>query len=687
MLEVGTLLGNRYEIIKKIGAGGMSVVYKAKCQKLNRFVAIKVLREEFANDDTFVTKFRVEAQAAASLSHPNIINVFDVGSDNGTHYIVMELIEGETLQQYIRMNGPLSSKETLEIGIKIARALKVAHANKIVHRDIKPQNIIISHKGDVKVTDFGIARAASTSTITSSANAIGSVHYFSPEQARGGYVDEKSDLYSLGITMYEMVTNTVPFQAESPVTVAIQHIKEEFPRPSSVNNQVTESLEAIIMKATLKKPERRYETANEIIDDMKKALEDPNNTFVEMVDAMDSPTINITGDDLRKIKEETADFEITSIDHDELETEEDSRKNDKVVVISAVVTSLIIIGFLVYAAMNIIGAVDPNEPAVVISNVQVPDLKGDSFEKAKQQLSDIGLGIKKVSEQYADTYDEGVIVEQVQSASTMLKQGDVVEVVVSLGEEKIDVPSVINEDYEAAKATLIEKDLKVEIITTYDDNVQAGYVINQSPSASTKVIRGETITLMVSNGKEDSKIIVPKVKDLTESEAIAKLSNVGLVLGKINPYYHDTVEEGYVIAQTVEAGSEVKAGYVVDLAVSLGPDPNKGDDVNIETPELELEPGDGDNENNNNETDNEDSTDDLKSQTIVIPNLLGDDLESGQLTVVLKFEDEVDLVPIFNEQVTQESFPIEVPAKGKGKATVLIYLEGKLVRQDPVSFE
>lgn len=692
MLEAGTLLGERYEIIEKVGAGGMSVVYKAQCHKLKRYVAIKVLREEFAGDDTFVSKFRVEAQAAASLSHPNIINVFDVGSDNDVHYIVMEFVEGETLQQYVRDKGPLTSKETLEIGIKIAKALKVAHANKIVHRDIKPQNIIISPNGDVKVTDFGIARAASTSTITSSANAIGSVHYFSPEQARGGFVDEKSDLYSLGITMYEMVTNRVPFQAESPVAVAIQHIKEDCPSPKLINERVTESLEAIIMKATLKKPERRYQTAIEIIDDMKKSLKEPHENFVRMQEEVpvDSPTINITGDDLVKIKEETSDFHDTFFEREPSEFQDIENKDnrgDKWVVMSAVATSLVIIGLLVFSAFRIMGNADENERTSTLVNntVVMPDLKGEGFDAAREVLAGKGMEIKKSGEEYSDTYAIGAIVSQSIQEGKTVEKGVTVEVVLSLGEEKLKAPSALNMSMEEAKAMLVKEQFKVEVITANDDIAPVGSVIQQEPKVGEPIEHGDTVKLMVSSGPKDKKVIMPNLKKLTESQAREKLAGVGLAIGNVNNYYNNEVAEGLIFTQTVAAGSEVARNYTVDIGISKGkqpeaevqPESEESSDTGEETTVVDTEPAE-------NNTDTEDNTS-SKGITYVLPVSLLGDLEEGYVVVGVKTDDDIQY--IHQNQMKKSDFPYELRIEGSGTATVQVHINGKLVSEDPISFQ
>jgi serine/threonine-protein kinase len=305
MLQIGTIIADRYEVIDTVGSGGMSVVYKALDHRLNRNVAIKVLKEEFSNDKTFVSKFRVEAQSAAGLSHPNIVNVFDVGDVGDIHYIVMELVEGITLKEYIQRKGHLSVSETVNFTLQIASGIEVAHDNHIIHRDIKPQNIIVSPSGILKVMDFGIAKAATSATISS--NAIGSVHYISPEQARGGFCDERSDIYSLGITMYEMITGRVPFEGDNNVAVALMHIQNEMIPPTEYYPDILPSLEKVIFKCTEKKPERRYLTANALIADLRRVEADPTGSFVKTVALSDNaPTRAMTDDELSAIKSATA---------------------------------------------------------------------------------------------------------------------------------------------------------------------------------------------------------------------------------------------------------------------------------------------------------------------------------------------------------------------------------------------
>ncbi len=681
LIKIGMILGNRYEIMEKIGAGGMSIVYKAKCHKLNRYVAVKILRQEFLNDETFVTRFRVEAQAAASLTHPNIINVFDVGSDENIHYIVMEYIEGVTIKEYIRQKGePLSSKETIEIALKIAEALRVSHANKIVHRDIKPQNIIISNNKDVKVTDFGIARATTSNTITTNASAIGSVHYFSPEQARGGYVDDKSDLYSLGITMYEMVTNTLPFQAESPVSVAIQHIKEELPKPSSINEKIWSNLEAIILKATQKKPERRYQKADEIIEDMKKALQNPSShDFVELIDINDSPTINMSTKDMLQIKEESMNYKQESNENPvNVNNNSKSKDNDKIIIISAILTSFIIIGVLLFAGFKIINSAN-HEPAVT-TPIELPNLAGKEVEEARIILEDLGIELKIAEEkQDSKIYEEGLIISQTPETTLIPEEGSIVEVVISKGYELKKVPNVVGKEYEEAIEMIEDLNVVAKMDMEYHDDIPIGNVISQNPSQGEELGEDKEVTIIVSQGIEEQLVMVPKVTGLTVSQASTKLTDEGLNVGNVIEIYHDEVEEGKVIFQTYEAGIEVEKGKAVDLNVSKGIDPEKV------TEEEANSNNDNDNDNTGNDNPDLTNTDELVSKNIVITDLLSSDVEEGKLTIIM--QDSINKEVIFNDHVDHDIFPLTITVKGKDKATIQVRLDNILIQEDPIIFD
>lgn len=561
MLQPGIMLNDRYEIIKKIGSGGMSDVYQAKCCKLNRSVAIKVLKEEFRIDDNFVSKFKVEAQSAASLSHHNIVNVYDVGYDSNIYYIVMEYVEGITLKELIQERGSITPEETIHLAIQIASGIEHAHKNHIIHRDIKPQNIIISKGGIAKVTDFGIARAANSSTI-SAVNVMGSVHYLSPEQARGGYVDEKSDIYSLGITMYEMVTGKVPFEGENNVSVALLHIQEEIEKPSILKPETPQSLEDIILKSTQKKSELRYDDMSELISDLNKSIDSPEGDFVKINDNSNAHTIYISDDDVKKIRK-------ASKSKDELE-EKNKLFNfsnplvEKLIISSGVILALIIVGVITFASIQFFR--DKFEP----NDVEVPKLVGMTEEDASKELSEINLVLDPVRHEYNNEYEKGVIINQLPEEDTIVNEESKINVVISNGVQKFKVPDVTNIRFNIAEKTLIDENLTVERELEYSDVVPMGVVIRQYPKKGEELDKGDTVVIVVSNGKRRELTTVPSLKGLKEEEVEQKLKENDLELGNITYVESEQYEKGQVISQTVQPGEEVEIDYIIDIAVSKG---------------------------------------------------------------------------------------------------------------------
>lgn len=570
MLNPGMILSNRYEIIELIGTGGMSEVYKAKCHVLNRYVAIKVLKPEFSSDVNFVTKFRIEAQSAAGLSHPNIVNVYDVGEDNGIYYIVMELVEGITLKEYIQKKGRLLPEQAIDFSIQIAQGLEVAHQNHTIHRDIKPQNIIVSKNGGIKVTDFGIARAASSNTMT--ANAMGSVHYISPEQARGGFSDERSDIYSLGITMYEMVTGHVPFEGENNVAVALMHIQGEMVSPREYYPDIPTSLEKIILKCTQKKAERRYLTASALIADLKRVQANPDIDCVVVPPVVpNSPTVEITSDEMKAIKEgrqmneapvveETPSSvverpDITPIippskfdnlfdddddddsygdegmapeDDDDNEIEELDPKLKKIIMISSVAV-VIIIAILV---------------AILILKITSPGGLGGIFSGNNKKTENSS------EENSGDSTEDG-----------------------STDEDTSDKATIPMVNVVGLYKTAAEEELKKAGFTAYtietatDDKVEEGYVISQSVDEGTAIPADEKIVITVSEGKED--VEVPDVRGYSDDQATTLLTEAGFVV--THGYeYDDTVEKNKVISQSPEGKTMQKSGSTVKIIISNG---------------------------------------------------------------------------------------------------------------------
>lgn len=600
MLELGTMLSGRYEVLKRVGSGGMADVYMAKDHKLNRNVAVKVLKSEYVEDEKFLKKFETEAQAVARLSHPNIVNIYDVGMEDGINYIVMELAEGITLKEYIRKKGYLSPKETVEISTQIASAISHAHKNHIIHRDIKPQNILVSDTGIIKVTDFGIAKATSSNTVTSTATAMGSVHYISPEQAKGRFCDEKSDIYSLGITMYEMVTGHVPFDHENGVTIALMHLQNEITPPSQIRDGIPDSLEKIILKCTMKKPEERYQTADDLIADLRLVFEDTSGGYVGVVPAIDdSPTIMIDQNELtqrintpkkdQKIQQEEPlkdEEQNAYLDEDD---EEESGMNSKieklVIVLAAVVGAIILISIIVFVVKS--SGVFKSGKSTTTTSIGTTAGSNDTESKKYTVDNYIGMSLSaarekidgkfkiKVEEEYSADYAKGLVIRQDPESDTELEEGKTLTLVVSKGtrtEDKVSVPEVVGKMESSAKSELEAAGLKVSVKTKYSTDVAKGKVISQSPGSGNQVTKNSTVVITVSQGeKPETMVRVPNLRYFTESEARSELKNSNLVLGSVLTEYSDSVEKGLVIRQTVSSGSKVKEGTAVGIYVSLGP--------------------------------------------------------------------------------------------------------------------
>lgn len=600
MLELGTMLSGRYEVLKRVGSGGMADVYMAKDHKLNRNVAVKVLKSEYVEDEKFLKKFETEAQAVARLSHPNIVNIYDVGMEDGINYIVMELAEGITLKEYIRKKGYLSPKETVEISTQIASAISHAHKNHIIHRDIKPQNILVSDTGIIKVTDFGIAKATSSNTVTSTATAMGSVHYISPEQAKGRFCDEKSDIYSLGITMYEMVTGHVPFDHENGVTIALMHLQNEITPPSQIRDGIPDSLEKIILKCTMKKPEERYQTADDLIADLRLVFEDTSGGYVGVVPAIDdSPTIMIDQNELtqrintpkkdQKIQQEEPlkdEEQNAYLDEDD---EEESGMNSKieklVIVLAAVVGAIILISIIVFVVKS--SGVFKSGKSTTTTSIGTTAGSNDAESKKYTVDNYIGMSLSaarekidgkfkiKVEEEYSADYAKDLVIRQDPESDTELEEGKTLTLVVSKGtrtEDKVSVPEVVGKRESSAKSELEAVGLKVSVKTKYSTDVAKGKVISQSPGSGNQVTKNSTVVITVSQGeKPETMVRVPNLRYFTESGARSELKNSNLVLGSVLTEYSDSVEKGLVIRQTVSSGSKVKEGTAVGIYVSLGP--------------------------------------------------------------------------------------------------------------------
>lgn len=620
MLKAGMIIAERYEVLGKIGTGGMADVYKAKDHKLNRFVAVKVLKPEFREDKTFIRKFRSEAQAAAGLTHPNIVNVFDVGDDEGVYYIVMELIEGITLKEYIAKKGKLSIKEATSIAIQVSMGLEAAHNHGIVHRDVKPQNIIISTDGKVKVTDFGIARAASSNTISS--NVMGSVHYSSPEQVRGGYSDEKSDIYSLGITLYEMVTGRVPFDGDTTVAIAIKHLQEEMVPPSVYTENLPYSLEQIIFKCTQKSVGRRYEKMEDVIADLKHSLIDPQGNFVKLNDVVDTDakTVVISDEELGEIKHTQKNRaaqrkpEVEMLEEEEYETDYDDGDDDReyerrraaerrkkkkkkrrttsraVTIVALLAGAAVLAGGVFFIVKNT-GVFDKTEEPGQVQQadnkdegmVEVPDLVGKTEEEAKVLVEAVNLGKQMVGEEASDQ-EKGRISSQDIPAGTKVEAYTTLKYYISKGQEELTIP-----EYDetvtayAYQKSLEDMGLTVNVQKEYsadtDDtdgmewpDVEPGYVIAVSPEAGSVAKSGDTVTLTVSRGLDWGEgALVPSVVGKTEEEAVTEFGKWLEI--NITKQQSADVPAGQVISQSPEAEETADPDEPASLVVSSGDQP------------------------------------------------------------------------------------------------------------------
>ncbi len=621
MIKIGMMIGDRYEILEKIGTGGMADVYKAKCHKLNRFVAVKVLKQEFSENANFVSKFRTEAQATAGLMHPNIVNVYDVGEEDGIYYIVMELVEGITLKKYIEKKARLSFKEAVSIAIQVSMGIELAHNNHIIHRDIKPQNIIISRDGKVKVTDFGIAKAATSNTITS--NVMGSVHYTSPEQARGGYSDEKSDIYSLGITMFEMLTGRVPFNGETTVAIAIKHIQEELPSPREFVPEIPGSVEGIVMKCCEKSPDRRYQNMQELIADLKQSLMNPDEDIAVKNDPdMSGGTRPITDSEREEIKRRTAyqppqeeyyEYEEENYRYEEEASREESEEEasyeeyaeegeedgddydynpraERMATLLTLIPGAIICLILIVLVVRVFGSRSEGEggssagPIVTedpsgegdsgapeIKYVKMPGVKGKSVEEARNLL--FGLGIdSEVTYQESEEDKSGKVIEADVEEGADVAVGGKVILTAGSGPRGIEVRSVVGDSYEDAHGALTSLGFVVRKEEESSEEVPEGQVISQVPEAGNKVPEGQNVTVVVSTGK--GKVMVPMLVGKTEEEGTIEAIEAGLQISESIGYVFDSgYGAGEICYQSYSYGSYVAPGTVIEIRVSKGPEP------------------------------------------------------------------------------------------------------------------
>ena len=635
----GSVIENRYTIQEKMGNGGMATVYKALDQILNRYVAVKVLREEFTTDEEFIKRFNAEAQSAARLTHPNIVSVYDVGQEYNIYYIVMELIQGKTLKQIIEEDGHLSWKWAVNIAIQIASALEMAHKNNIIHRDIKPHNIMITEDGVAKVTDFGIAKAVSNSTITAFGTTLGSVHYFSPEHARGGYTDSKSDLYSLGVVMYEMVTGKVPFDADTPVSIALKHMQEEPVPPIKVNKEIPFAVNQIILKAMKKDPNERYQNASEMIKDLNIALKRPEGGFVEERNFEDSftrriPTVNVSDNRNGNIKsdneEEKPKGKIATFFYNHPKTK---------------VASIIALFVLIFVATLVITLTVINSSSP--KDVQIPNVVNLTQEEAKQRIEQLKLKFAYKEEYSADVEAGHVISQDPQYINNYsVKEGSTVTVVISKGMEQTKVPKVIGMEYSKAESALNEAGLEVEKVEETSQKVEAGYVISQEIDANTEVQKGTKIKIHVSTGTGIKKVTVTSVIGKSSEEAKKILTDLKLEVNVVED--EDTSKsDGVVLKQSVDPGTSVEEGSAITITVNKI-EKNKQGTVNINVKALA-------NRHLPKSSDEEDDNTTTTSNNVKITVMVGSD-------------------KVYSQKVSRDTEKLNVTVEGKGNITVKVYI-------------
>lgn len=632
----GKIIGNRYEVLEKIGIGGMATVYKAKDNILKRNVAVKVLRDEFTTDEEFIKRFNTEAQAAASLTHPNIVSIYDVGHEDNLYFIVMELIQGKTLKQIITEDGVLPWKWSINIAIQIASALEIAHKNNIVHRDIKPHNIIITEDGIAKVTDFGIAKAVSNSTITAFGTTIGSVHYFSPEHARGGYTDAKSDIYSLGVVMYEMMTGRVPFDADTPVSIALKHMQEKPVEPIKLNPSIPYAVNKIIMKAMQKEVALRYSSATEMLKDLNIVLKNPDGNTVMPEQNLENsytqriPTIQGGEEMNQKEKKVNAFF----------------KKHKKAIMIAIIILMVIlipVIGFYSTQAILNVGRA---------KDVKLPNLVGKTIEEAEQELNKSKLKIEK-KEEFNSEIEAGKIISQNPPfiENYTVKENSTVEVVVSKGTEMTKVPKIIGMEYEEAEEEIKKYNLQAEKIDKVSKIVEKGIVIEQEPAENTEIKVGEKVKIYVSCGNGLKQIVTQYVIGKTEKDAKELLTKDGLEVEVVNE--EDTTKEnGIVLKQSIEAGKTVDEGTKIIITVNKIAEIKTGKiDINLKaiTGGIKLD-ADG------NEIDPE-------------------------ATVTVKVTSAGKEETVYNEKHRKDTSTIMFDVKGVGTITIKVYVDDILKRQ------
>ena len=635
MILEGKILGNRYELIEKVGNGGMATVYRAEDKVLKRNVAVKILKDEFTTDEEFIKRFEIEAQSAARLTHPNIVSIYDVGSEDNLYYIVMELIRGKTLKEIIvEERGPLPWKWSVNVAIQIASALEMAHKNNIIHRDIKPHNIIITEDGIAKVTDFGIAKAVSNSTITAFGTTIGSVHYFSPEHARGGFTDAKSDLYSLGVVMYEMLTGRVPFDADTPVSIALKHMQEKPTEPMKLNPSIPYSVNKIIMKAMEKDLNLRYQSATEMLKDLNMALKNPEGDFVQTSsnDMAYTQRIDIVPD-----KE--------SQTNKNKETKKEEKKKGKLrqffekhpavkyILIILLIILIPIIGFFGTQAILNMGRV---------KDVKLPNFVNMTREEAEQAAQEAGLQLE-ITEEFNSEVEAGKIASQDPQyiENYTVKEKSTVKLVLSKGKNIKIVPNVVGKTKEEGETEVKNQELKVEIIEEASSKVEAGYIIKQDPEADKELNAGETVKIYVSTGIKQ--ITMEHVIGQKEADAKKSLTELGF---EVDVVYEEDMskDDGTVLKQSIDVGETVDEGTEVTLTVNKIAEIKEGT-LNIN----------------------------LKSLT---GGQIDKDEDGNEINPSVKLKVTVNEDTVVDEYVRKDNENYSITVSGKGTVTIKVFIDG-----------
>ncbi len=575
---IGKKLAGRYEIIEAIGDGGMSTVYCGHCHVLNRPVAIKILKEEFVNDAIFVKRFDQEAKSAASIQHANIVNVYDVGIEGDTHYIVMELLTNRTLKDFIEEQKVYLNTETIvRIGLQIAEALQVAHDKGIVHRDIKPQNILLTKEGNVKVADFGIARAVTSSTMVNTKEAIGSVHYSSPEQSRGGFVDKRSDIYSFGILLYELATGRVPFEGDTPIAVALKHLKEQPIPPHLINIHLNPALETLILKCISKEPINRYQNVYEIIERLETLQRNPDEPIVLDDDVVEDKYSTRVLPKIGAEHEQDAPYAAAAVvdASDQLEINGEDERTGKLAIrplflLAAVLGIVLAVVFLIATFSG--RATPPGQQAN--QSFELMKIEDMNYEEASKLLEEKGLSLEITERRYSDSVAADVIISQSPAAGTAIKTGQEIAVVVSRGAKQVELPDLKGKTVDEARVILSNIGAKFGEIKRETNDFEAGLIFSQSPVAGTTIEAGSIVNIMVSTGVEVDKVVVPDIVGKTKNQAIIMLKDAGLSHGAIFSEFSDTVETDVVISQSLESGSQVDEKTIVDFVISMGVDPS-----------------------------------------------------------------------------------------------------------------